>query len=463
MNVEERNDERKRKRRIRWGYGVALMIIAALTVWGIYERNYAEDIRQELDDQYNRAFFDMVGYIKNVETLLAKSTISASADKTAMTLQEAWRQANLAQTNLGQLPVTQPVLANTSKFLTQVGDLSLTLDNQNIRGTKITDKQYETVRRMYKYSVSLNDSLNKLQGDIVSGQIKWGELADKGTKLFSKTTTSEAMGKIQDLDTTFQDYPTLIYDGPFSDHMSTMEARGLTGEDVTIEQARENVKDFLGADRVQNIIDAGKSDGGPINTYSFNVAMKNDSKDILVNIGVSQKGGHIVWMLYNRAVGEVSINMDEAKQAGAAFLKQKGFENMKDTYFMTQGNVATISYACYEDNVVIYPDLIKLKVALDTGDVVGMEAKNYWTNHVKRSIVEPKITLEDARSKINKNLQVSSSGMAIIPTNYKKELYCYEFKGKLDGNDYLVYINAETGNEEDILMIINTPDGVLTM
>lgn len=463
MGVEDRIDEKKRKRRIRWGYGAALVIIAALAAWGIYQRDYAEDIRQQLDDQYNRAFFDMVGYVKNVETLLAKSTISASTEKTAMTLQEAWRQANLAQTNLGQLPVTQPVLASTSKFLTQVGDLSLALDNQSIRDTKITDKQYETIRRMYKYSVSLNEGLEKLQAEIVSGQIKWGELAHKGTKLFSKTSASETMGRLQDLDTTFQDYPTLIYDGPFSDHMSTIEARGLTGEQVTADKAKENVKKFLGAEKVQEIINVGKSDGVPIKTYSFKAVMKNDGKDVSVNLGVSQKGGHIIWMLYNRPVGKASIDMDKAKQAGAAFLKQKGFENMKDTYYMTQGNVATISYACIQDDVVIYPDLIKLKIALDTGDVIGMEAKNYWTNHVKRDIAEAKITLEEARSKINKNLQINSTGMAIIPTNYKKELYCYEFKGKLDGNDYLVYINAMTGQEEDILMIINTPNGVLTM
>jgi len=51
----------------------------------------------------------------------------------------------------------------------------------------------------------------------------------------------------------------------------------------------------------------------------------------------------------------------------------------------------------------------------------------------------------------------------LIPTNYKKELFCYEFKGKLNNNDFIIYINAETGEEEDILMIVNTPNGVLTM
>ena len=56
-----------------------------------------------------------------------------------------------------------------------------------------------------------------------------------------------------------------------------------------------------------------------------------------------------------------------------------------------------------------------------------------------------------------------SEGLAIIPTEWKTELFCYEFKGKVDDTEFLVYINAENGNEENILVIINTPNGTLTM
>ena len=41
-------------------------------------------------------------------------------------------------------------------------------------------------------------------------------------------------------------------------------------------------------------------------------------------------------------------------------------------------------------------------------------------------------------------------------------MLCWEFKGKVDDTDFLVYINCETGKEEDILVIVNTPNGTLT-
>jgi len=444
-------------------YSIVIVLIGAIAGWGIYQYKRAADLRQELDNQYNRAFYEMVGYVHNVETLLAKSMVSTTTDRTAITLQEAWRQAGLAQTNLGQLPVSQPVLASTSKFLSQVSDLSLSLDNQNIRGKTLSKEQYDMVEKLYKYSISLNESLKALQDDLNAGRLRWGELADKGTKLFSKTKPGEMMKKVEAISETFKDYPTLIYDGPFSDHMTSAEARGLTGDEISLEQAKEKVKKFFGKDKVEEITDTGKNDNGPIKTYNFDVKLKNAADGQSVHISITQKGGHVNWMLNTRNVTEEKLDMDKAKAAGIKFLKEKGYENMEDTYYLKNDNVATINYAYRQDKVTMYPDLIKLKVALDNGEIVGMEAKSYLSNHTRRDIPEPKITVEEARKKINENMEVYYSGMAYIPTDYKKELFCYEFKGKLNGSDFIVYINAVTGEEEDILIIVNTPNGVLTM
>jgi spore germination protein len=463
LGIRDKLLDLKRRLSDRRMYSIVIVLIGAVSIWGIYQYKHAANLRQELDNQYNRAFYDMVGYVNNVDTLLAKSMISTTTTKTAGTLQEAWRQANLAQTNLGQLPVSQPVLASTSKFLTQIGDLSYTLNTQSIKGKELSGDQYKTVERLYKLSNSLKKSLGELQNDLGTGRLKWGELASKGTSLFSKTSANNSMKKMESISSTFQDYPTLIYDGPFSDHMTSSEAKGLTGDTVNSEEAKKRIKKFLGEDKVQDIADAGKNDSGPIKSFSFTVAFKGAPKDQKANLGVSQKGGHIMWMLYNRPVKESKIDMNKAKQIGRDFLNSKGYKNMEDTYYLTQDNVATINYAYRQNGVTVYPDLIKLKVALDNGEIIGIESNTYLSNHTERKIPTPKISANDAKKKINTKLQLHGSGLAIIPTTYKKEIFCYEFKGKLNNNDFIVYINAETGEEEDILMIVNTPNGVLTM
>jgi len=136
---------------------------------------------------------------------------------------------------------------------------------------------------------------------------------------------------------------------------------------------------------------------------------------------------------------------------------------MKETYFIKQGNVVTVNYAYNDNGVIVYPDLIKVKIALDNGEILGIETTGYLNSHKEREVTEPQITLEEAKAKINDKLEIMSENMAIIPTEWKTELVCYEFKGKVEEKEFLVYINAETGKEEDILVILDTPGGTLTV
>ena len=135
---------------------------------------------------------------------------------------------------------------------------------------------------------------------------------------------------------------------------------------------------------------------------------------------------------------------------------------MKETYYLKQDGIVTINYAYSQDNVTIYPDLIKLKIALDDGEILGIETTGYLNSHTTRDIAKAKISKEDAKKNLNKSLEIKSENLAIIPTEWKTEILCYEFKGKIDETDFLVYINAETGREENILVIIDTPNGILT-
>lgn len=454
-------------------YSIVLVIVGVMGIWGLYQYKRTMNLRQELDNQYNRAFLDMVTYVDNVEVLLAKSLISVTPRRTAATLQDAWREANLAQTNLGQLPVSQPVLANTSKFLVQLGDMSYTLNTKNMNGTLLGDKEYKDIQKLHGFALSLQKSLSVLQDQITTGRIKWGELTDKGTKLFGKASKNLGQQQFESMNKTFQDYPTLIYDGPFSDHMVSSKPRGIGDKKISAEEAKKRAVQFIGKDRIDSITSKGTDSEGKIRTYSFEVDFKSDNngakggdnrqEESGAFIDIAQMGGSPYWMLFNRDVAKAKINIDKAKDLGKKFLEGKGYKNMKDTYFMYEDNIATINYAYTQDNVIIYPDLIKVKVAMDNGEILGFEAKGYLNAHMKRTIPKPKLSIDEARKKVNPKVEILGEGLAITPTTYNTELLCYEFKGKLNDRNFIVYVNAETGAEENILMIIDTPNGSLTI
>lgn len=151
------------------------------------------------------------------------------------------------------------------------------------------------------------------------------------------------------------------------------------------------------------------------------------------------------------------------KLNGLEFLNKLGINDVKDNYYLKTENFAIINYAGVQDNVVLYPDLVKVKVALDNGEVCSVECQGYIFNHIKREDITPTISLEEAKKALNKNLNIMSENIAIIPTESKSEVLTYEFKGKIDEREFLIYINAKTGQEEQVLLILETEGGILTM
>ena len=366
----------------------------------------------------------------------------------------------MAQAYLSQLPIESQELENTEKFLNQVSDYSYSLSRKNIYNESLTDEDLKNLKDLHTYSVELENTLNQLSEDINSGRIKWGEISNKGKTAFAQQVSTSSMDGFSNLEENFHQYSGLIYDGAFSDHITNGEKKGLTGDDIDEETAKQKAIDFIGKDNVKGVENLGYSENATIPEYNFSV--KTNSEDS-INISISKKGGHIVYMNSNRSVNAETISQEEANAKGKKFLNNHGIKDMKETYYLKQDGIVTINYAYVQNDVVVYSDLIKVKVALDNGEVLGIETKGYLNNHTQRDTSKVKITKEQAKKTLNKNLDIMSEGMAIIPTEFQTEILCYEFKGKVDDREFLVYINAENGREEDILIITNTPNGTLTM
>ena len=445
---------------------LVVTLVTVIAVLGLYTYKRERQFRQTAENNYNMAFFELVSYVENVETYLAKSLISTTPEHGAETLTHVWREANLAQSYLARLPMGSQELANTSKFLNQVSDYSFSLSRKNINNQNLTDDDFNNLKELHTYSVDLENTLNQLSADINDGRIKWGELTNKGSSVFLTQVSNISKDSFDNLEENFHEYSGLIYDGAFSEHMTSVEKKGLTGEEISEEEAKKIATDFIGNDRVGEINSNGVSEDTDIPSYDFSIKAKNDKNEI-ITVSVSKKGGHIIFMNYNRNIEAESISQERADEIGKNFLNSKGFPNMKETYYLKQNGVVTINYAYNQKStngdVIVYPDLIKVKVALDNGEILGIETTGYLNSHYERNIPTAKITKEKAKENLNKSLQIESEGMAIIPTEFKTEIFCWEFKGKVDDTEFLVYINAETGAEEDILVIKNTPNGTLTM
>ena len=436
--------------------GILIIAIGTLSYF-LYQNMNKTKIANE--NMYNSNLYELMNYVQNVETYLAKATISSSSTHAAETLTYLWREANLAETYLSNLPVQSQELENTAKFLNQVSDYSYSLSRKNIKGEELSDEEFNNLEELHTYSLSLEDTLNQLAWDLENGSISWKELAQTEKDQFSQAVSSE-IDMFSTLEENFHEYSGLIYDGAFSEHMTTSEPKMITGEDVTEEDAKNKVREFMQDKNIQEINTLEQSQNTNIPAYNFSV--KTEQNETCA-ISVSKKGCYVVYSNCNRDIGEEVWSYEDANKKGQEFLEKVGIKNMQNTYYLNESGILTINYAYNQNGVIIYPDLIKVKVALDNGEILGFESTGYLNNHTERTIDKNVISKEQAKKTLNKNLNIQSENLAIIPTEYKTEILCYEFKGTVENREFIVYINAKTGEEEDILVIYNTPNGVLTM
>lgn len=437
-----------------------ILLIAAMFTIG-FQYKKAAAVKISVENNYNRAFGELVNYVDDIDVNLQKSMLVSSAPQIASLSSELFRETTAAKACLAQLPVSEIQLENTEKFLSQIGDYTYMLSQKSIFGDEITDGNYENLQSLSEYSALLKQELLSIQEGISSGEINFADTKKSAAKRFSsaEAASSDILADFENVEKQFREYPSLIYDGPFSEHIEkinpvmTENAKLFTAEEVLAKAT-----DFLG-EHGKNLLSDGESGNTPLASYLFKSSNEYES----LYAAFTKKGAYPLYFLINREMGEEQIGIDEAVSAAKTYLSEKGFLSMKESYYDVFGGVATINFAYTQGNIVCYSDLIKVKVALDNGEIVGFESKGYLTTHKQRNIGDIILSEQDVRDKINKHLSVDVISLAVIPKNNKTEVLCYEVKGIHKDKNFLIYINAENGREEEIMLLIETENGILTI
>lgn len=435
--------------------GIALIILSVL-----WYRSYSreKELRTSLNNNYDRAFFELADYVTNIDALLSKAQLAASPAQMASISNEIFMQSAEAKSCFGELPSGDVNLENTAQFLSQVGDYTYVLSQNMISGTNISTEEYETLNSLNEYASELSENLGNIQQKIYRGELSFAT-ADVSVFGNEVKAANDIFTDLENVEKSFDGYPSLIYDGPFSEHIENMESYMLKGAaELSEEEALEKAREFLG-DRADGLAYETELINTAIDAYTFG----KDENGVHLTISITKKGGYVLYFLENRTVSEQNYDVASATESAMKFLEEKGFVNMVDSYYEVSDNIATINFAYSQDGVKCYSDLIKVRVALDTGEITGLECKGYLMNHRDRTINENTMSIEEAQSHVSPHLSVTAVSKAIVPKDSMREVLCYEFKGTYGDKNFIIYINAENGREEEILLLIESETGILTI
>ena len=437
----------------------AFLVVGGFAVQG---HARAAAYQNTLNNVYQHAFAELATSVYEVDAALQKLSYATSPNLVSSLCTEVFGKAMAAQMALGELPGGNVKLEHTAAFIAKVGDYASALSKSAAANGACSTEERQNVRSLAVVSASLTQMLQDLESDIYRGAITMADLNRAEESLSAATEQGGAIAagsSYQNIESEFPEVPSLVYDGPFSEHLSDRAPKVLEGkEEYSQGQALTAAADFL---KVKpEILTLTSTVDSNLPAWGFSGTIEGGE----VYLEVSRKGGMVVQMLSSRPVGEAAFSAAEAQQAAVEFLTERGYQNLAPTYYIDKDHILTINMAYTQNGVICYPDLVKVSVALDTCRVVGFEARGYLMNHTERSIPQPAVSAADAQAKVGNDLKILSYQLALIPSLGEYEILCHEFKCETeDGKHYLIYVNAQTGDEERILLLLEDESGTLVI
>lgn len=446
------------QKRTRTAWIVAVSVLSALLalfmVLYFSERNANQNNISSLENIYTKNFYDLIDNVNNTENKLAKALNATDSKMQAKYLREVSNNTRLAEININSLPYSSGDFAESLAFINQLSGYSETLSKNLEKGQSLSNKDLQSLEDVYDSILYMKDILADMNAKMWDGY----KITTESKKFEGENNAfTNSLSKIKNVDV---EYPTMIYDGPFSDSVVSKEVKGLNESEVSQETAEENLLKIFTALTAENIEYQGEATGR-FETYNF--SCKNAEEKEFLYVQMTKKGGHLLTATSYSDKQAEDLSIQNASEIALNFVKRAGIENPKVVWSDEIGGNAYINIAPIENNYILYPDLVKVKIDLANGDVLGYEATGYYTNHTKRNFVSASITKQEAQKFVPSKYVIKEVRLALIPLEYNREVFTYEISATMGGDEYYFYYNVENGQEENILKVLKTNNGNLLM
>ena len=434
--------------------GVLTLGIAGTAFWGYQEHREKNAILINAENNYQQAFHSLTYKVDLLHDKIGTTLAMNSRKSLSPALAEVWRLTSEAHNNVGQLPLTLLPFNKTEEFLVNIGDFSYRTAVRDLDKEPLSSKEYASLQKLYSQAADIQQELRKVQHLVLENNLRWMdvEMALASGKEAADNTIIDGFKTVEK---TVEGYgetdlgPTFV-----SLEKKSRNYKYVKGKEITADEAVARAKKFSAFDNNQTKVQVTENgEGSDYGFYSVFIQDRKTKQE--ASMDIMKKGGYPVWYILSRDVQKQNISLNVASDKAARFLKENGFEKLELFESAQYDNIGVFTFVAKEDNIRIYPDSIKIKIALDNGKLVGFAAGDYLRANHKREIPKPAIKLEEARTKINPQVKIMEDGLAVINNDLNEEVLCYDFLGVLGNDTYRIFINAENGHEEKVEKLQN--------
>jgi spore germination protein len=430
-------------------FPIAFLALVGAGIWGYQENQQKNTILIKAENQYQRAFHDLSFHMDKLHTELgnAISVNSTSQDFYKKGLVNVWKLSSQAQNEINQLPVTLLPFNETRQFLSNISQFSYRTAVRDLSAKPISQSEISTLNTLFERSKLIKDHLQGVQNQILAKNLRWMDV-EVAIASQKNNQNNAIVDGFRTVDKKVGESTDMNWGPSMTGVLQKRNLTMLSGNDQTPDQIKQKAAQFLSLKNTSGVLVAENGAGTEHSTYSVTVHLPNHPEG--VHLDLSKKGGEVLYYSAPRPTPNKIIDMTAARQAALDFLEQHNYKQMKAVSYNESHNEASIEFARQQNNVLIYPEKLTVRVAMNNGEVTGLQAIDYVYEHKDRKWNAPKLTVMQAQKELNPKFQLSSHTLALTKNDMDEEVLCHQFIGRINGNTYKIMVNAQNGFEESI-------------
>lgn len=421
---------------------VTTIALGSISAYSLVTQN---GLRNDVADMQVGSLYELNSLVDNLDANLAKAKVSTSkADQTKI-FSDIAIQSRSAETILERMPVTCQQTEKLTAFFNKMGDQAQNILLDIANGEKLSSSSRTAITYMYDTNLQLKRQLNDLTTTACPKDLlkafdgKNGIMFDHFAEMENYVTET----------------PKEIFDGPFAENTKQTSAKTLEGKDeISRQRAEQLAMQYFKSYSPKSAKCTGEATTKQLTCYNVEIA----TDDGVMMAQLAKNGGSVVLFDSYKDCTKHNFDVDRCTMIAQDFLGELGFKNVRPVWASENETTCNLNFVCQQDGVALYPDMIKVKVCEERGIVTGLEALAYTLNHTNRQLAKPTITVEQARKSVSFDVQKGGS-LCLVPLE-DQEVLAYQFVGVADGKTYYSYIDAKTGKEVQLFVVVSTKQGV---
>jgi spore germination protein len=397
---------------------------------------------ESLLSSYRGTMYEMTGILENVEKDLDRVRISDSTPQQSRILTDLLVQARLAEADIEKLPVAAEANRNITAFVNRTAAVCEGVLGKLRHGETLSAEDRAVLDGLYKTNHALKGEIAKILENMTDEDFM--QYVKKGKGAFADGLQEMEKMTLEENTVTFKkELPMSEMNKEKGDEKQGEESRV---EAVKAEELCAQYFQSYDITEYQCVGETSTKDYAAYNVQGY------DARGNLLFAEIDQISGKLIRFDYYEECAGDTFDLQNAERIAEDFLEKLGYDDMEVVRCRQNGSTTDFTFVYETDDILFYPDEVRVKVCRTRGVVSGMDASKYLQNHRGRDEVNAKMSLAEAYEKVYKELDVQSSRLVVIQTA-RGEKTAYEMLCAYQEDNYLIYLDATTGEELSIVNV----------